>query len=113
MSDHVFLVYKSQRQAREIQILSSVMADDSGYHFSEEEEEEDALLDRAYDGWEQMGGAAARGPLFQFTTQPIGAHSGSSVLHSARGGGRRIRTNRGGGRLYDGATLSPVCLCGF
>ena len=49
------------------------MADDFGYHFSDEEEEEDALLDRAYDRWEQLGGAAAaRGPLFQFTMQPIG-----------------------------------------
>ena len=72
MRDHVFLVYKSQRQAREIQIVSSVMTDDLLYHFSDEEEEEDALLDRAYDRWEQLGGAAARGPLFQFTMQPIG-----------------------------------------
>ena len=30
-------------------------------------------MDRAYDRWEQLGGAAAaRGPLFQFTMQPIG-----------------------------------------
>ena len=49
------------------------MADDFGYHFGDEEEEEDALLDRAYDRWEQLGGAAAaRGPLFQFIMQPIG-----------------------------------------
>ena len=48
------------------------MTDDLLYHFSDEEEEEDALLDRAYDRWEQLGGAAARGPLFQFTMQPIG-----------------------------------------
>ncbi|CAH3194637.1 unnamed protein product [Porites evermanni] len=41
------------------------------YHFSDDEEG-DALLDRAYDRWEQLGGAAARGPLFQFTMQPIG-----------------------------------------
>ena len=47
------------------------MADDFGYHFGDEEEE-DALLDCAYDRWEQSGGAAARGPLFQFTMQPIG-----------------------------------------
>ena len=31
--------------------------------FSEDEAEE-ALLNRAYDRWEQLGGAAARGPLF-------------------------------------------------
>ena len=31
------------------------------------------MLDRAYDRWEQLGGAAAtRGPLFQFHMQPIG-----------------------------------------
>ena len=37
------------------------------------DEEEEALLNRAYDRWEQLGGAvAARGPLFQFTMQPIG-----------------------------------------
>ena len=49
------------------------MAEDPWYHFSDEEENEDALLDRAYDRWEQLGGAAAaRGPLFQFHMQPIG-----------------------------------------
>ena len=47
------------------------MAEDSWYPDSDEEE--DALLNRAYDRWEQLGGAAAaRGPLFQFTMQPIG-----------------------------------------
>ena len=46
------------------------MAEDSWYPDSDEE---DALLNRAYDRWEQLGGAAAaRGPLFQFTMQPIG-----------------------------------------
>ena len=45
------------------------MAEDPWYS----DEEEDALLNRAYDRWEQLGGAAAtRGPLFQFTMQPIG-----------------------------------------
>ena len=49
------------------------MADDHWYPFSDESEDEDALLDRAYDRWEHLGGAAtARGPLFQFTMQPIG-----------------------------------------
>ena len=49
------------------------MADDLLYHFSDEDEDEDALLDRAFDQWEQLGGAgAARGPLFQFHMQPIG-----------------------------------------
>ena len=47
------------------------MAEEHWYHFSDDEE--DALLDRAYDRWEQLGGAAAaRGPLFQFTMQPVG-----------------------------------------
>ena len=47
------------------------MAEDHWYHFSDDEEE-DALLDRAYDRWEQLGGGSAQGPLFQFHMQPIG-----------------------------------------
>jgi len=47
------------------------MAEDHEYRFSDESEDEEALLDRAYDRWEQVGGAL-RGPLFQFTMQPIG-----------------------------------------
>ena len=43
------------------------------YDFSNEEEEEDSILNRAFDRWEQMGGgSAAAGPLFQFTLHPIG-----------------------------------------
>ena len=39
------------------------MAEDRWYPVSDEDEE--ALLNRAYDRWEQLGGAAAaRGPLF-------------------------------------------------
>ena len=48
------------------------MADDLLYRFSDEGDREDALLDRAFDRWEQMGGSSARGPLFQVTMQPIG-----------------------------------------
>ena len=48
-------------QRGKIQIVAAVMAE--AYHFSDDEEG-DALLDRAYDRWEQLGGAAARGPLF-------------------------------------------------
>ncbi|CAH3150480.1 unnamed protein product, partial [Porites evermanni] len=48
------------------------MADDLLYHFSDEDDDEDALFDRAFDRWEQLGGGSARGPLFQFTMQPIG-----------------------------------------
>ena len=48
------------------------MADDLLYHFSDEDDDEDALLDRAFDRWEQMGGSSARGPLFQFTMQLMG-----------------------------------------
>jgi len=47
------------------------MAAHHEYRFSDESEEEDVWLDRAYDRWEQVGGAL-RGPLFQFTMQPIG-----------------------------------------
>ena len=43
------------------------------YDFSNEEEEEDSILNRAFERWLQMrGGGAARGPLFQFTMQPVG-----------------------------------------
>ena len=48
------------------------MSDDLLYHFSDEDAREDAPSDRAFDRWEQMGGSSARGPLFQFTMQPIG-----------------------------------------
>ena len=44
------------------------MADVLFYHFSDEGDGEDALLDR----WEQLGGGSARSPLFQFHMQPIG-----------------------------------------
>ena len=44
------------------------MADDLLYHFSDENDDEDALFDR----WEQLGGSSTRGPLFQFHMQPIG-----------------------------------------
>ena len=45
--------------------------EDLFYHFSDEEEGEDANLAPAFDRWEQLGGGAARGPLFEFTMQPI------------------------------------------
>ena len=48
------------------------MADDLLYHFSDEDDNEDALLDRAFDRWEQLAGGSSRDPLFQFTMQPIG-----------------------------------------
>ena len=55
-----------------IQIVSSVMADDFLYYFSDEDDDENTLLDRQFDQWEQTGGGSARGPLFQFAMQPIG-----------------------------------------
>ena len=55
-------------QRGNIQIVSGVMAED--HWFSDEELE--ALWNGAYDRWEQLGGATVRGPLFQFTMQPIG-----------------------------------------
>ena len=48
------------------------MADDIFYRFSDEEDGEDALLDRAFDRLEQLGGGSANGPLFEVTMQPIG-----------------------------------------
>ena len=67
--DHVVRSIKVHVQRGKFQTVTPVMAEE--YHFSDDEEG-DALLDRAYDRWEQLGGAAARGPLFQFTMQPIG-----------------------------------------
>ena len=40
------------------------MADDIFYHFSNEEDGEDALLDRAFDRLEQLRCGSTRGPLF-------------------------------------------------
>ena len=48
------------------------MADETLYHFCDEEDGEDVLLDRAFDRWEQLGGGSTRCPLFQFNMQPIG-----------------------------------------
>ena len=48
------------------------MADDIFYHFSDEEDGEDALLDRAFDRLEQLEGGSANGPLFEVTMQPTG-----------------------------------------
>ena len=49
------------------------MANRDYYNFSDKDEEENSILNRAYDRWEQMrGGGAVGGPLFQFTMHPIG-----------------------------------------
>lgn len=75
------LVYKSQFLAREkSNSLSSSPAmanrvphvDDTLYHFSDEEDRDDPILDRAFDRWEQLGDGSAQSPLFEFTMQPIG-----------------------------------------
>ena len=43
------------------------------YDFSNEEEEEDSILNRAFDRWQQMGGGGTTmGPLFQFTMKAVG-----------------------------------------
>ena len=43
------------------------------YNFSDEDELQDAILNRAMDRWEQMGGSGATsGPLFKFSLKPIG-----------------------------------------
>ena len=47
--------------------------DNTLYNFSDEDELEDAILNRAMDRWEQMeGGGATSGPLFKFTLREIG-----------------------------------------
>ena len=50
------------------------MADDIYYHFSDEEENMDQILNNAYDRWatQMGGGGAASGPLFKFQLKPIG-----------------------------------------
>ena len=48
------------------------MKDDIFYHFSDEEDGEDALLDRAFDRWESIGGGSAIGLLLQLTMRLIG-----------------------------------------
>ena len=47
------------------------MADDY-YHFSDEDEREDEILDQAMERWEQMGGGGVVSPLFKFKMVPIG-----------------------------------------
>ena len=42
------------------------------YNFSDEDELEDDILNRAFDRWEQYGGAATSGPLFKFSLRQIG-----------------------------------------
>ena len=42
------------------------------YDFSNEEEEEDSILNRAFDRWEQIGGSGVGSPLFKFKMVPIG-----------------------------------------
>ena len=47
------------------------MADDY-YHFSDEDEREDEILDQAMERWEQMGGGGVVSPLFKFRMLAIG-----------------------------------------
>ena len=43
------------------------------YHFSDEEDGEEAVLGPAYERWAQLGGGPVRrGPLFELHMQPIG-----------------------------------------
>ena len=42
------------------------------YNFSDEDELGDDILNRAFDRWEQYGGAATSGPLFKFSLRQIG-----------------------------------------
>ena len=46
---------------------------DEYYRFSDENEQEDSILNRAFDRWQQMGGGGTTmGPLFQFTMKAVG-----------------------------------------
>ena len=47
---------------------------DEFYRFEDENEEMDAILNQAYDRWEEQlgGGGATSGPLFKFQLKPIG-----------------------------------------
>ena len=42
------------------------------YNFSDEDELQDAILNRAMDRWEQIGGSGVGSPLFKFKMVPIG-----------------------------------------
>lgn len=42
------------------------------YNFSDEDELQDAILNRAMDRWEQIGGSGVVSPLFKFKMVPIG-----------------------------------------
>ena len=60
------------------------MADDIFYHFSDEEDGEDALLDRAFERWEQLRGGSARGPLFQFIYNLLADDTAGAMLWRGR-----------------------------
>lgn len=47
-------------------------ADNTLYHFGDEEDGEAAILAQAFERCEQMAGGAASGPLFHFKMQLIG-----------------------------------------
>ena len=53
-----FWSIKASVSRGKIQIVPSAMAGDIFYHFSDEENEEDALLDRAFYRWEHIGGGS-------------------------------------------------------
>ena len=73
---HVVWSIKVDVKRRKIQIveisLTMTNADNTFYHFSDEEDGEDAILARAFERWEQIGGGAASDPLFHFKMQPTG-----------------------------------------
>ena len=57
--------------------------DDMFYHFSNEEEGVDAILDRVFDRWGQLSSGSTPGPLCQFNMQPIGRCHWQNVLERA------------------------------
>ena len=75
MLPHVVYSIKTIVLHGKIQILFTVhdimnrapSVEDVFYHFSDEEEGEDALLARAFDRWEQLEGGFTRGQLFEFS----------------------------------------------
>ena len=63
----------SDEDEQEDSMLNRAYDDWQQYYDFNNEQEEEEILNRAFDRWQQMGGGgAARGPLFEFTMNPIG-----------------------------------------
>ena len=60
------------------------MADDLLYHFSDEDDDEDALLDRAFDQWEQLGAAPPEALSFNSICNLLADDAAGAMFWSGR-----------------------------